>query len=165
MLIKIKNIIVSIIYVFVLVYLLIFIPSFWGQKPLVVISGSMEPTLKVGSLLYYHEQDLDKFNEEDILVYRSKKHTISHRIVERVEDGFITKGDANPTNDSMVVNNDQVLGKATTWCIPYLGLYADFIYTHKYILFITVLLLIVDLGFDYYRKHKNKEVIDNEEKD
>ena len=91
MLIKIKNIIVSIIYVFVLVYLLIFIPSFWGQKPLVVISGSMEPTLKVGSLLYYHEQDLDKFNDNDILVYRSKKHTISHRIVERVEDGFITK--------------------------------------------------------------------------
>lgn len=162
MIFKIKNVLVSIIYIFVLIYLLIFIPSFWGQKPLVVISGSMEPTLKVGSLLYYHEQDLDLFNEGDILVYRSKNHTISHRIVERVEDGFITKGDANPTNDSMIVNNEQVWGKATTWCIPLLGLYADFIYTHKYILFITVVFLVIDLAYDYYRKHKNKEVVLNE---
>lgn len=29
------------------------------HTPLVVISGSMEPTLKVGSLLYYHSNDLD----------------------------------------------------------------------------------------------------------
>ena len=47
MLLKIKNIIISFVYVLVLIYLLIFIPSFWGHKPLVVISGSMEPTLKV----------------------------------------------------------------------------------------------------------------------
>lgn len=157
MLLKIKNILVSIVYVLVVIYLLIFIPTFWGYKPLVVISGSMEPTLEVGSLLYYHEKDLDEFQEGEILVYRARNHTISHRLVERVEDGFITKGDANPTNDSIIVNDEQVLGQGTEWCIPYLGLYGDFIYTHKYILFITVALLLVDLGYDYYRKNHKKE--------
>lgn len=162
MLLKIKNIIISFVYVLVLIYLLIFIPSFWGHKPLVVISGSMEPTLKVGSLLYYHEQDLDKFNKDDILVYYTKHHTISHRLVERVDGVFITKGDANKSNDSIIVNDNQVLGKGTNWCIPFLGLYADFIYTHKYILFITVITLIIDLYFDYRRK--KQEVTKYEEK-
>lgn len=162
MLLKIKNIIISFVYVLVLIYLLIFIPSFLGHKPLVVISGSMEPTLKVGSLLYYHEQDLDKFNKDDILVYYTKYHTISHRLVERVDGGFITKGDANKSNDSIIVNDNQVLGKGTNWCIPFLGLYADFIYTHKYILFITVIILIIDLYFDYRRK--KQEVTKYEEK-
>lgn len=158
MLIKIKNIIFTILYILVLIYLLVFIPSFWGQKPLTVISGSMEPTLRVGSILYYHEEDINDFKEGDILVYKSKKHIISHRVVENLNSGFITKGDANQTNDSIIVNNEQILGKGTEWCIPYLGLYADFIYTHKYILFITVFILIVDLGLDYYRKRKKRGV-------
>lgn len=158
MLIKIKNIIFSILYILVLIYLLVFIPSFWGQKPLAVISGSMEPTLQVGSILYYHEEDINNFKEGDILVYKSKKHIISHRVVENLPSGFITRGDANQTNDSIIVNNEQVLGKGTNWCIPFLGLYADFIYTHKYILFIAVFILIMDLGLDYYRKRKKRGV-------
>lgn len=154
MLLKIKNFIFSIIYILVIIYLLIFVPKLWGYQPLVVISGSMEPTLNVGGLLYYHEQDLVDFNKDDILVFKSRNHTISHRIVDINEGGFITKGDANKSVDSSIVNTKQVLGKGTDWCIPYLGLYADFIYTHKYLLFITIGILVIDLLFDYYRTHK-----------
>lgn len=154
MLLKIKNTIFGMLYILVLIYLLIFVPSFWGHKPLVVVSGSMEPTLQVGSLLYYHEENLDNLKKGDILVYKSKKHIISHRVVENLDGGFITKGDANKTNDSVIVSDEQVLGEGTDWCIPYLGFYADFIYTHKYLLFITVAILIVDLLADYYRTHK-----------
>lgn len=154
MLAKIKNTIFGILYILVLIYLLTFIPSFWGHKPLVVISGSMEPTLKVGSLLYYHDKNLDDFEQGDVLVYKSKNHIISHRVVENLDGGFITKGDANKTNDSIIVNDEQVLGEGTNWCIPYLGLYADFIYTHKYLLFITVSILIMDLFWDYYKTRK-----------
>lgn len=116
--------------------------------------GSMEPTLQVGSLLYYHQENLDNFKQGDILVYKSKEHIISHRVVEKVSGGFITKGDANKTNDSIIVSDGKVLGEGTNWCIPYLGFYADFIYTHKYLLFMTVAILIVDLLLDYYRTHK-----------
>lgn len=156
MLMKIKNSIFNVLYIIVIIYLLIFIPSFWGYHPLAVISGSMEPTLNVGGLLYYHEQDLSDFDKNDILVYQTQNHIISHRVMDKVENGFITKGDANKSIDSSVVNNEQVLGKGTDWCIPFLGFFADYIYTHKYILFVIVATLIVDLCNDYYRLHKKK---------
>lgn len=156
MLTRIKNFIFKIIYIFIIVYLLIFVPSLWGHKPLVVISGSMEPTLKVGGILYYHEQDLDKFDRGDILVYQAKDHIISHRLVEQNEYGFVTKGDANNSIDNNLINNEQVLGKGTDWCIPFIGYYADFIYSHKYILFCSVAIIIIDLCNDFYREHKRR---------
>ena len=99
-----KEIFIKIIYVFLLIYLIIFIPKLFGYNPLVVISGSMEPTLKVGGLLYYEEIDINDFKEKDILVYELKDHIISHRVVEHLDNGFITKGDANNSYDSSIVN-------------------------------------------------------------
>jgi signal peptidase len=156
MITKIKDFILKIVYVLIIIYLLVFVPSFWGYKPLMVISGSMEPTLNVGGILYYHNEDIDNFNNGDILVYETTDHIISHRIVEKVDDGFITKGDANNTIDSNIINANQVLGKGTNWCIPYIGYYANFVYTHKYILFISVAVIIIDLCNDTYKNHKKK---------
>src|SRR5574344_73729 len=103
MLVKIKNCIFKIIYILVIIYLLIFIPTIWGQKPLVVISGSMEPTLNVGGILYYHNKDYQDFEIGDILVYRLNDHNISHRVYDITSDGIITKGDANKTYDDLLI--------------------------------------------------------------
>lgn len=162
MLIKIKNIIFRILYVLIIIYLLVFVPCLWGHKPLVVISGSMEPTLKVGGILYYEKIDLKDFKIDDILVYKTKDHIISHRIVDIVDDGFITKGDANNSIDNNLINKNQVLGKGTDWSIPYIGYYADFIYTHKYLLYISLSIIVVDLLNDFYRDHKKKRGLINE---
>ncbi|MBQ7140905.1 MAG: signal peptidase I [Bacilli bacterium] len=156
MLVKIKDFIFRIIYILLIIYLLIFIPSLWGYKPLVVISGSMEPTLKVGGILYYEKIDIDEFNEGDILVYQTKDHIISHRIVDIIEDDFITKGDKNNSVDNNLVNINQILGKGTNWSIPLIGYYADYIYGHKYILYISLGIIIVDLCNDVYKEHKKK---------
>lgn len=162
MIIKIKNALFRIVYILVIIYLLIFIPSIFGHKPLVVVSGSMEPKLKVGSILYYHSEDLSDFNTADVLVYKTKDHIISHRIVSQSETGFMTKGDANNTIDSMEIKNSQVLGKGTDWCIPYIGYYADFIYNHKYLLYIAISVLIIDLCNDYYTIRKKRVGVENE---
>lgn len=162
MLIKIKNVIFRILYVLIIIYLLVFVPCLWGHKPLVVISGSMEPTLKVGGILYYEKMELEDFKINDILVYKTKDHIISHRIVDIVDDGFITKGDANNSVDNNLVNKNQVLGKGTNWSIPYIGYYADFIYTHKYLLYISLSIIVVDLLNDFYRDHKKKRGLINE---
>lgn len=156
MIVKIKNFIFKIIYVLITIYLITFVPSLWGYKPLVVISGSMEPVLKVGAILYYHKEDMDSFHCDDILVYKTKKHIVSHRIVDISDDWFITKGDANPSVDSNKVYKEQVLGKGTNWCIPFLGYYTDYIYHHKYLLYLSILLLILDLYYDFYKSNKEK---------
>ena len=165
MFIKIKNFLFHILYIFILIYLAIFIPSFWGYKPLVVISGSMEPTLKVGGLLYYEKININEFDRGDILVYQTKEHIISHRIVDEKDNNFITKGDSNNTIDSYKINNAQILGKGTNWSIPYLGYYADFIYSHKFLLFISVAIVSIDLLNDWYIDYKKKrnETIEKKE--
>ena len=152
-----KEIFIKIIYLFLLMYLIIFIPKLFGYNPLVVISGSMEPTLKVGGLLYYEEIDINDFKEKDILVYELKDHIISHRVVEHLDNGFITKGDANNSYDSSIVNDNQVLGRGTNWSIPLLGYYADFIFRHKYILKILLSIGIIDLFVDYLIKRKDNQ--------
>ena len=138
-------------------YLIIFIPKLFGYNPLVVISGSMEPTLKVGGLLYYEEIDINDFKEKDILVYELKDHIISHRVIEHLDNGFITKGDANDSYDSSIVSDNQVLGRGTNWSIPLLGYYADFIFRHKYILKILLSIGIIDLFVDYLIKRKDRQ--------
>ena len=152
-----KEIFIKIIYLFLLMYLIIFIPKLFGYNPLLVISGSMEPTLKVGGLLYYEKIDINDFKEKDILVYELKDHIISHRVVEHLDNGFITKGDANNSYDSSIVNDNQVLGRGTNWSIPLLGYYADFIFRHKYILKILLSIGIIDLFVDYLIKRKDKQ--------
>lgn len=154
---KLKDFIFKILYVLILIYLVIFIPSFWGHKPLVVISGSMEPILHVGGILYYEEININDFDKDDILVYQLNKHTISHRIVDKTENGFLTKGDNNKSIDTYEVEKQQVIGKGTNWSIPYIGYYADFIYTHKYLLFISVGVIIIDLLVDAYNDIKRRK--------
>ena len=152
MLVKIKNCIFKIIYILVIIYLLIFVPTIWGQKPLVVISGSMEPTLNVGGILYYHDKDYQDYEVGDILVYQLEDHKITQRIYDVTENGIITKGDANNTYDNLLVSKNQILGQGTDWCIPFLGYYADFIYTHKYLLWICLIIILVDMIVDKKKK-------------
>lgn len=154
--IVIKNKILEIITALIILYLIAFIPKFWGENPLVIASGSMEDTLRVGGLEYYHHKGIDDFKENDIVVFKKGKHIVSHRIVEITEKGFVTKGDANNTNDSKIVKEKQVLGEAGNWCIPYYGYYVGYIYNHKYLLYIAIVLLFGDLVFESYRERKKK---------
>lgn len=149
-----KNIIFKVFYILIIIYLIIFIPVLWGKRPLVVISGSMEPILKVGGILYYEKINLDDFKKDDILVYKLNEHIVSHRIVNINEYGFETKGDNNNSNDSYIVDKNNVIGRGNNWSIPYIGYYADFIYNHKYLLIMMIILSYFNIWFNS-RKDKN----------
>lgn len=145
-----KNIIFKVFYILIIIYLIIFIPVLWGKRPLVVISGSMEPILKVGGILYYEKINLDDFKKDDILVYQLNEHIVSHRIVDINEYGFETKGDNNNSNDSYIVDKNNVIGRGNNWSIPYIGYYADFIYNHRYLLIMMIVL-------SYFNSRKDKK--------
>lgn len=155
----IKKVFLSTLYILLLLYLVIFIPILWGYKPLVIISGSMEPILKVGGILYYKEIDTQDYKNNDIVVFKSTKYLISHRIVEITDDGFITKGDANKNIDSNKVYFNKALGKGTNWSIPYIGYYADFIYKNKWILVIILIILIINSKLSHCVVEENEENI------
>lgn len=154
-----KNIIIKLLYILISIYLIIFIPSIWGEKPLVIISGSMEPILKVGGILYYKQEKIENFKEGDVLVYQLNDLIISHRIIKIIDNSFITKGDNSETIDVNEVSKYQILGKGTNWSIPYIGYYADFIYNHKYLLVIATGLIFIDICYGSKgEKIKNEEV-------
>lgn len=153
----IKKIFFSTLYIFLLLYLIIFIPIIWGYKPLVIISGSMEPTLKVGGILYYKEIDKSEYKVNDIVVFKSNKYLISHRIVEKTHNGFITKGDANKNIDSNKVLFNKALGIGTNWSIPYIGYYADFIYKNKWILLLVLIIITINSKSSNYVEEDNED--------
>ena len=154
-----KNIIFKVFYILIIIYLIIFIPVLWGKRPLVVISGSMEPILKVGGILYYEKINLDDFKKDDILVYQLNEHIVSHRIVNINEYGFETKGDNNNSSDSYIVDKNNVIGKGNNWSIPYIGYYADFIYNHKYLLIVMIILSYFNIWFNSKKDKKDYEEI------
>lgn len=154
-----KNIIFKVFYILIIIYLIIFIPVLWGKGPLVIISGSMEPILKVGGILYYEKINLDDFKKDDILVYQLNEHTVSHRIVNINGYGFETKGDNNNSNDSYIVDKNNVIGRGNNWSIPYIGYYANFIYNHKYLLIVMIILSYFNIWFNSRKDKKGYEEI------
>ena len=103
-----------------------------GIQPYMVLSGSMEPTYHVGSMIYVISVDPMDLQAGDPLTYRLNGETVvTHRIVERVDTGsggyaFRTKGDANLLVDGALVKPEHILGKPVI-SIPYLGFVANFV--------------------------------------
>lgn len=96
---------------------------FFHIKPVVVVSGSMEPEIPVGSLVFIdqHDQSVDP---GDVLAYRigdTMDTIIVHRVVDQNNDGtYITKGDSNDTADPASVTKQQIVGKEI-FCVPKAG--------------------------------------------
>lgn len=95
----------------------------------IVLSGSMEPALKTGSIVVV--KPVEVYEIGDVITFgKDTRDSVptTHRIVEaRYESGeaiFITKGDANGNIDGREVTEDEVIGKVL-FSIPYLGYLLD----------------------------------------
>lgn len=101
-------------------------PDKSGIKAMIVLSGSMEPKIKTGSVVVIKKES--NYSIGDIITFGEEftvQKTTTHRIVQEKEseDGekaYITKGDANSGNDPDLVLKDEVLGKVLFW-VPYVG--------------------------------------------
>lgn len=107
-------------------------------RAFVVQSGSMNPAIKVGSIVFIQPQT--NYAKEDVITFRvgedadikNPKAIITHRIVDITQENgktfYITKGDANDTPDLTPRPADLVLGKVIL-TIPYLGYPVGFVKT------------------------------------
>ena len=101
------------------------IPRLFGCEIYHVISGSMEPAIPTGSVVYVKETEASEIQTNDVIAYYSSEDTgaiITHRVVQnRVVSGeFITKGDANDKEDVTPVSYERMIGKVVL-SIPFLG--------------------------------------------
>ena len=98
------------------------IPRLSGLQIFHVESGSMEPALPVGSVIYVEKVQPEEIREGDIITFRREDVTVTHRVVENrlVEGEFITKGDANEEADMQAVPYASLIGRVKRH-IPVLG--------------------------------------------
>ena len=91
--------------------------EFFGYKPLLVITGCMEPTIKTGDMIIIKQVKVDEIKKGDVITYSipNNKTSITHRVIEIIEKNdnvfYITKGDNNNAPDTDIISYDMVLGK------------------------------------------------------
>ena len=117
--------------VLIAVLLIVSIPPITGNfKVMTVISGSMEPAIKTGSVVVV--KPVSDYNIGDVITfgpYSKTKAPTSHRIFDiKVVNGqpvYITKGDVNNAPDTREIKKSDILGKVL-FSAPYLGYAVDF---------------------------------------
>ena len=96
--------------IFLIIGILIFLGYQSNIKLYQIQSGSMLPELQIGEIIILLEQE--NYKIKDIITYKvENSYFITHRIVQITEEGYITKGDANNTEDETVVKQEQIQGK------------------------------------------------------
>lgn len=118
-----------------------FLFSVRNLKPYVVLSGSMEPVLPVGSIVVV-DRSQTAVQAGDIAAFSKEGQTVTHRIVKVMEDGYVTKGDANKEKDTGIIAPQAVLGKVI-FCFPYLGYGILWIQEYRFLVIGTVVLLLL----------------------
>lgn len=123
-----KIILNTILFLFIGIGVLVafsFIPFPGNYKVFTVQSGSMEPAIKTGSVIFVKPSA--SYATGDIVTRRTldPKVTVTHRIVEEAADDtgqavFKTKGDANDAADAEFVSPESIIGK-TVFSFPFLG--------------------------------------------
>lgn len=87
----------------------------------VVGSQSMSPAIPAGSLIYV--VDTGEYDVGDVVTFERGGATITHRIVERTDDGYVTKGDANDRRDAPI-SRSQIVGEVVL-ALPFYGFFFD----------------------------------------
>ena len=121
------------------------IPKALGYDAYVVVSGSMEPSIPVGSLVYSHKIDPASLQKGDVIVFVDPARSttpITHRVVanDTAAGAVTTKGDANEREDVNPATYDNIIGKVAAH-VPRVGFIAAML-TSKAGKIITGLLLL-----------------------
>ena len=107
----------------VVIAALLLVPKLLGYTQYAVISGSMEPNIPVGSIVYDKEVEPEELEIGDVITYRLSGDTlVTHRIV-AIDDAtqtVQTKGDANEAEDGTPVPYSEIVG-LKAFHVPLLG--------------------------------------------
>ena len=118
-------------FIVLIALLLVFstIPIPGNFKTMIVLGGSMEPAIKMGSIVIVKPAEDYKIGDIITFQRRGEAEMTTHRIMDiRVEGGrpvYTTQGDANETPDMREVRQNEVVGKSL-FSLPYLGYAVDF---------------------------------------
>lgn len=101
-----------------------------GLQPYTVLSGSMEPTYQTGSLIYVKKVTPEEVKVGQAITFVLNEDLVvaTHRVIEidKENQRFYTKGDANENADGAPVHFNNLIG-IPVFSIPYLGYVSTYI--------------------------------------
>lgn len=108
--IRLYKIITNIIFILLIAVLGVYVFFRFTNKVEIycVQTGSMEDNIHVGDYVLIYKKD--NYNVGDVVTYQKDDYFITHRIIRRENNEFITKGDANNTEDEKI-NLNKIIGK------------------------------------------------------
>ncbi len=116
-------------------------------RAVVVRSGSMEPTIKVGDVVLILRRN--SYLPREVVLYRRGGKFILHRLVSQQNGLWQTRGDANPTIDLSLVAPSQIMGRAIL-TIPWLG---RLIFLRRYMVLLPLVVFLFGFLSYYLLRH------------
>lgn len=123
-----------------------------------VDTGSMKPVINENDIIIIKSQK--DYEVDEIVTFKSEKSYITHRIVSKRGDTFVTKGDANNTKD-VAIERDVIIGKVVK-VLKKAGIWQKIFSSPKVIIMIFVTLILFDVAFSYKGiiRKKNKKLVE-----
>ncbi len=133
-------------------------PSIFGIKTFQIISGSMEPEIKVNDVVIIKSVTQNDIKKGDIITFNIGEETITHRVLKIDYIGnniiYTTKGDNNEVTDIQKIDYSQIEGKMVTK-IPKLGILIMFI--QNKVVFVTIIILLI-FCYNIQQKSINRKI-------
>ena len=138
------------------------IPGVFGVRPVIVLSGSMEPEFMSGDLIFIQNADNGQLKEGDVICYLEDGAAVTHRIVGITEENgvvrYTTRGDANNSDDQKQVEQEQVQGIYSGKKLSGAGDFVMFMQsTTGMIIFIVCPVLLLIVGDIIFRRKSDRQ--------
>ncbi|MBE6148966.1 MAG: signal peptidase I [Firmicutes bacterium] len=112
---------------------------FCGFTGFINTGTSMLPDINPGDLIIVYKQK--EYYKNDVISYASDENYITtHRIIEKLTDSYVTKGDNNTFIDGNEVSSGQIYGKLVL-IIPGVNNILNFFWEYKYYLIVFFILI------------------------
>jgi signal peptidase len=146
--------------------------SLFGYRYYTVLTDSMKPAFVTGDMVIVKLAKAEQINVGDAITFNPSSDSeayLTHRVTEKIPNYegsgvtcFRTKGDANDTEDSFLIDEDRVIG-TVSFAIPKLGLVVRFLQMRWY--FVVPLIVLVFVFFKLMSTYLGGEEEEKEPQD
>lgn len=124
--------------------------NFFGYSLFEIKTASMSGEMEIGDWILVEVTKDVKLN--DIITFENEGAFVTHRIIEKYKDTYITKGDTNTAKDTPVVK-EQIVGKMVR-VLPKFGIIKKTLFNTKVLI---VLILTIIVGCYLFKEDETKK--------
>ena len=126
--------------------------SFFGYSLFEVQTGSMSGTIEVGDWIVVKETN--DIELDDIITYKQGDEFTTHRVIEKYNDTYVTKGDVNNTKDEPITDKE-IVGKVVK-ILPHFGILRKTLFNPLVVVSLIITLFLI--SFALKKEDKEKEL-------